>query len=129
MDAADALKQEREFLDAHRAELLKDHKGQPSPYGLQAAGPLLPITVAFHPILAHQLGGQGAAPPAPVGGVGLIDTGASVSAVDAAVVRQLGIPPIGTINVGTAGGVQQQAQYPASFSFPGTGLPTINFNF
>ncbi|TMB39110.1 MAG: hypothetical protein E6J55_23540 [Deltaproteobacteria bacterium] len=28
MDAADALKQEREFFDAHRAELLKDHKGK-----------------------------------------------------------------------------------------------------
>jgi hypothetical protein len=61
--------------------------------------------------------------------MGLIDTGASVSAVDAAVVRQLGIRPIGTISVGTAGGVQQQAQYPASFSFPGTGLPTIAFTF
>src|SRR5437867_2014778 len=98
MDAADALKQEREFFDAHRAELLKDHKGK------------------FVLIKDSQL-------------VGTFDTGASVSAVDAAVVRQLGIPPIGTINVGTAGGVQQQAQYPASFSFPGTGLPTINFNF
>jgi len=109
--------------------MVLDPAGQPSPDGLQAAGPLLPVAVAVHPILAQQLRGSGATPPAPVGGVGLIDTGASVSAVDSSVVSQLGIPPIGTINVGTAGGVQQQAQYPASFSFPGTGLPTINFNF
>lgn len=109
--------------------MILDPAGQPSPDGLQAAGPMLPVAVAVHPILAQQLRGQGATPPAPVGGVGLIDTGASVSAVDSSVVSQLGIPPIGTINVGTAAGVQQQAQYPASFSFPGTGLPTINFNF
>src|SRR5207249_10003455 len=105
--------------------IVLDPAGQPSPDGLQAAGPLLPIAVAVHPILAHQLGGQGAAPPAPVGGVGLIDTGASVSAVDAAVVRQLGIPPIGTINVGTAAGAQPQAQHPASSRFPGTGPPPL----
>ena len=31
--------------------------------------------------------------------------------------------------MGTAGGPQTQAQYPASFGFPGTGLPGVNFNF
>jgi hypothetical protein len=28
MDAADELKAEREFFDAHRAELLRDHRGK-----------------------------------------------------------------------------------------------------
>lgn|SRR5579871_1313808 len=109
--------------------MVLDPAGQPSPDGLQFGGPLLPVAISVHPILAQQLQAQGTALPAPVGGFGLIDTGASVIAVDQSVVQQLGIPPIGIVNVGGVSGVQQQAQFPASFSFPGTGLPTISFNF
>ena len=65
--------------------------------------------------------------PTPVPGLALIDTGATLSAVDATVVQQLGVQPVGLANVGTAGGQQQQATYPARFTFPGTGLPNIDF--
>jgi len=62
-----------------------------------------------------------------VAGFALIDTGASVSAVDVTVVQRLGVQPIGTVLVGTAGGPQQQATFPARFTFPGTPLPGLNF--
>jgi hypothetical protein len=32
------------------------------------------------------------------------------------------------VTVGTAGGAQQQLLYPARFSFPGTNLPSLEFN-
>lgn len=98
------------------------------PGGLQLAGPVVPIQIEIPSALAAQLQRVGTAIPAPVPGIGLVDTGASVSAVDKGIVQQLGIQPIGVANVGTAGGQQQQAVFPAKFSFPGTNLPTIEFN-
>jgi hypothetical protein len=35
---------------------------------------------------------------------------------------------VGTALVGTAGGQQQQATYPARFTFPGTNLPGLDFS-
>ena len=35
---------------------------------------------------------------------------------------------MGMVTVGTAGGTQQQLLYPARFSFPGTNLPSLEFN-
>jgi Aspartyl protease len=57
--------------------------------------------------------------------VALIDTGASITSIDQSVFASLGVNPVGTAQVGTAGGQQQQSTFPAKFSFPGTGLPTI----
>lgn len=61
-------------------------------------------------------------------GFALIDTGASISAVDVSVIQNLAVHPIGIANVGTAGGPQQQNTYPARFVFPGTQLPSMDFN-
>jgi hypothetical protein len=58
----------------------------------------------------------------------IVDTGASISAVDATVIARLGVQPVGTANVGTAGGIQTQSTYPARLSFPGTNLPSMEFN-
>lgn len=101
---------------------------QPFPQGLQLAGPCLPVQVEVPPALAAQLQQTGQAVPAPLAGFALIDTGASLSAVDGTVIQQLGVQPIGMVLVGTAGGPQQQATYPARFTFPGTTLPAIDFS-
>lgn len=58
----------------------------------------------------------------------MIDTGASVSAVDASVVQQLGLQPVGVTNVAGVTGVAPQPTYPARFVFPGTGFPAIDFS-
>jgi predicted aspartyl protease len=62
-----------------------------------------------------------------VPGFALIDTGASVSAVDDSVVRQRGAQPVGIAQVGTAGGQHPQAVYPARLVFPGTNIPSVEF--
>lgn len=96
--------------------------------GLQATGPFLPVQVEVPLALATRLQQAGQAPPTPAPGFALLDTGASVSAVDAAVMQQLNVQPVGIVTVGTAGGPQQQPLFPARFSFPGTNIPGINFN-
>lgn len=77
--------------------------------------------------LASQLQHAGQPVPAPVSGLALVDTGASLSAVDTSVIQQLGVQAVGLVQVGTAGGPQRQATYPARFAFPGTSLPSIDF--
>ena len=99
-----------------------------SPAGLQVTGPVLPVQVEVPSALAAQLQHAGQALPTPVAGFALIDTGASVSCVDAAVIQQLGVQPVGTAQVGTAGGPQSQAIYPARLVFPGTNIPPVDFN-
>jgi hypothetical protein len=80
-------------------------------------GPILPVQVEVPQALAAQLQSSGAAVPSAIGGFGLIDTGASLSAVDSGVIQRLGIQAVGVANVGTAGGHQQQALYPARDEF------------
>lgn len=100
----------------------------PFPRGLQLAGPVLPVQVEVPTALANQLRQTGQMVPAPAPGLALIDTGASVSAVDVAVIQQLGVQPVGIATVGTAGGQQQQPTFPARLTFPGLNLPPIDFN-
>jgi predicted aspartyl protease len=57
----------------------------------------------------------------------LIDTGATASAVDNSVVTALGVNPVGTALVGTAGGPVTQPVYPIRTQLQGVGL-TINFS-
>lgn len=96
---------------------------------LISSGPCIQVEIALHPTLAQHLQAQGQPVPAPVTGVGLIDTGASLSAIDHSVVQSLQLAPIGTLNVGGVAGPNQHLKYPAAFRFPSPTFPGINFNF
>jgi len=100
---------------------------QPAPLALQAVGPVMPLQVEIPTALASALQQAGQPIPGPILGFALIDTGASVSAVDVSVVQRLGVQPIGVTNVGGVTGVAQQPTYPARFVFPGTAFPPIEF--
>ena len=102
---------------------------QPFPAGLRLAGPSLQVEVSVPTALANQIQAANQPIPNPILGLGIVDTGASISAVDVAVLNQLGVQPVGTANVGTAGGQQTQSTYPAKFTFPGMpGMPSIEFS-
>lgn len=90
-------------------------------------GPLVPVTISVTPPHAATLQRLGLPVPTPESGQALIDTGASLCAIDDTVVRSLGIPQFGTTAVHTPTGPGQLATYPASLSFPGTTLPNITF--
>lgn len=77
--------------------------------------------------LAKQLASAGKPIPTPVTGMALIDTGATMTAVDSGVVTALGVNPVGVVAVGTAGGPTSQPVYPIRLQIQGVGL-VINFS-
>ena len=64
--------------------------------------------------------------PSPIAGTGLIDTGATKSCVDEAIMRRLGVNTIGVAALGTPTGQALHNRYPAHFFFPASG---INIDF
>ena len=92
-------------------------------------GPLLPVVVSLPPAYIQLLQQQGQPVPAPVPGLALVDTGATLCAVDQSLVAAFGIPPSGyeMIQGANLGSPTFQLTYPASLSFPGTTLPNISF--
>ncbi|MBV9767664.1 MAG: hypothetical protein JOZ48_22685 [Acidobacteriaceae bacterium] len=98
---------------------------QVAPQTLLINGPILQVQIEVPTALASVLQRDNQPIPAPIDGIGLIDTGASITSIDQSVFARLGVNPVGIVQVGTAGGQQQQSTFPAKFNFPGTGLPTI----
>ncbi len=52
----------------------------------------------------------------------LLDTGATRTSIDLKIAKMLGLPPIGFVQIGTAGGKQKSTIHVADVSFPNTGL-------
>jgi predicted aspartyl protease len=104
-----------------------DSKSQvvPPAVVLQHVGPLLHVAVAVHPQHAERLITQGQQPPEAVTGLALIDTGASITAVDEAVCRKLGLTPTSVVPMSHAGGSEQRNCYSIQILFPGAPLPPI----
>src|SRR5256885_8960666 len=94
----------------------------PDPNALQQGGPVVAIQVEIPTVLAQALTQAGKPVPQPVSGQALIDTGATLSAVDSQVVTSLGIAPTGLTNVGHAAGADQQPAFPARVVIPAFGL-------
>jgi predicted aspartyl protease len=89
------------------------------------AGPRLNVEVHVPEPLSILLSQQGKPIPKPIPGEALIDTGASITAVDDSVITSLGVQPVGVTTVHTPSGSAQQNQYPVRFVFPGSGLPDL----
>jgi hypothetical protein len=98
------------------------------PQNLQLFGPIIPVQIAVPHALAQHLTSINQAVPAPINGMALIDTGASITSVDNTVFQTLGVHPVGVATVGGAHGPGQQSVFPASISFPGTQLMGLAFN-
>lgn len=98
-----------------------------SPAPLAASGPLMQVEVAVTDTLAQYLTSNSMEVPAAITGMGLIDTGASMTAIDSSVISRLNINPIGTANVFTPQGSTQQGLYPIKLAFIGTPI-IINFS-
>jgi predicted aspartyl protease len=68
---------------------------------LQAAGPLVEVRVWVGSPVEAALRKAGTKIPGPVQAKGLIDTGATGSVIQPGIVRQLGLEPIGVVNIST----------------------------
>jgi hypothetical protein len=97
-----------------------------SPARLAQHGPIIDVAISIPQALAELYNKQNKALPSPVSGIGLIDTGATRSCVHDAIMKQLGVNPIGVANSGTAAGPVQHNLYPAHFTFPAA---NINIDF
>ena len=96
---------------------------------LRQRGPSLAVEISVPSDLAAALQANGRPIPPPFSGVGLIDTGASVTSVDESVLVALGLSPTSVVNVATPSAqAVQQPVYACVLAFPGTPLPAIPFN-
>lgn len=102
---------------------------QPLPAFLTRLGPLAPAEIHVPQQLAQLLQSQGQPVPPPETGMLLIDTGASTSGVDTAIIAALGVNPVGRTNLGTAGGPVPASLYPARFVIGAGSAGAININF
>mgnify|MGYP001564370801 CR=1 FL=1 len=100
---------------------------RPGRSGLSALGPLMQVEVSIPDELAQYFTENNMPIPSPLTGMGLIDTGASITAVDVSIIQQLSIQPVGISNVFTPQGSAQQELFPIKLAFVGTQI-TINFS-
>jgi hypothetical protein len=99
-----------------------------NPILLRTHGPLIAVQVAVPDILARHLTSQNLPVPPPVSGMALIDTGASITSVDATVFQSLSIPPVGVATTYGVHGPGQAPVFPAKLFFPGTMMQGLAFN-
>jgi hypothetical protein len=98
-------------------------RSQPSPPTLASTGPILNVLIEIPGALAQSFNTKNTPVPPPVTGIALVDTAASITSFDESVAQRLGLSPVGTAPVGTAGGKGTRSIYQARFTFPGTPLP------
>jgi hypothetical protein len=95
-----------------------DGRQQITPAILAQHGPIIDVTISIPQALAELYTRQNKTIPTPIGGIALIDTGATRSCVDDVIMKQLGVHPIGIATSGTAAGQVNHSLYPAHFNFP-----------
>lgn len=100
----------------------------PPPAVLRARGPVVQVTLTVATAIAQQILQQGGQIPAPVAGLALIDTGASITCVDDAAAQQIGAPVVDVVNMASASHAGHKASvYPVRFEV--VGLPiALNAN-
>ena len=98
-----------------------DSDGNLSPAGQAVLGPIFPIEVHVPPDIAKVLADRGEPVPNGVPGIGLIDTGASITCVHEAILQQLGLQATDVVTSLTANGPADQNVYAARIVFPTQG--------
>jgi predicted aspartyl protease len=95
----------------------------PPPTGLHLAGPRVQVSVGLAQSFAEALLLRGEVIPDAVVGDALVDTGASHTCIDDAVAKNMGLPVVGRIKVGSASHHStEQNQYPIRIEFLGAGI-------
>ena len=93
------------------------------PQVLQHLGLVLPVEIHVPARRAAFLAANNQPLPQPVVGEALVDTGASVCAVEETCLQSLGLRPVRQVRVSTPAGTQLQNLYFVRLSFPGTQMP------
>lgn len=84
---------------------------------LRQHGPILPVQIGVPDAMAEQMRAQGQTPPAPEEIAALVDTGASITAINVATAQRLGLVPTGSIQIAGATGVATKPVFAAKIRF------------
>ena len=88
---------------------------------LAMRGPLVQVIFGLGAAMATQLVQQGQPVPAPVSGLGMIDTGASTTCIDEAAAQAMGLPVIDVVQMTSASHASTPANvYPIQLQLIGT---------
>jgi hypothetical protein len=109
-------------MPIHNRHYIDDATNRHLPSALAALGAILEVQVQVPKALSALLESQNQVIPQPVTGFALIDTGATRTCADESSLSNLGINPIGTVSMGTAGGPTQCPLFPARLWFPSLNL-------
>lgn len=88
-------------------------------------GPVLPVQVGIPTALAKQMEAEGQTPPPPEEIPALVDTGASITAINIETAQRLGLQATGSMQIGGATGSANQPVYAAMLKIPD---PFIEFD-
>lgn len=100
------------------SQFVYDQNGKLSAPALTQVGAFFPIEVHVPPKIAEALTNAGQTVPKCITGLGLIDTGATLTCISEDVLKTLGLNPFDVVNSGTADGPKQQNVYAARIVFP-----------
>lgn len=89
---------------------------------LKEAGAIFSFQLRHPALLSERLRAEGRPAAAPITVRALVDTGATVSAIENSAARRLGLVRTGTISLAGVGGVTEQPVYAAAVDFPGLGI-------
>jgi predicted aspartyl protease len=100
----------------------------PGAQALIQRGPIINVSIGLERSMAMSLLSSGAKVPAPIVGLALIDTGASVTCIDNSKAIDMGLPVVDTMKMTSAShDAIEQSAYPISIEIVGTpiqfGLP------
>jgi len=88
----------------------------PPSVGLLQRGPLVQVSVRLFQDMANELTQRGIELPQPVSGIGLIDTGASVTCIDESIAQNLRLPVVDVVPMASAShSTTLRNVYPISF--------------
>lgn len=83
-------------------------------------GPCIQVNLSIASPIAEQLLQKGESLPAPVSGLALIDTGASVTCIDETAAAKLGLPPVDVVSIASASSASSQCNtYPVRIDLQG----------
>jgi hypothetical protein len=92
---------------------------------LERNGLLIPVMVSLPEALVALRSSEGKHISGPIRGMALLDTGAYVSAIDAAVFEHFAMTAIDRIGFNSAGGQARSEVFPVKLSFPELDIPKL----
>ena len=100
-----------------------DGDSRPAPEMLAGYGPIIQVTIHLPDLVQRAYSERGDKVPAPVNGIALIDTGATITCIDRKAAEKASLPVTGVTTMSTASHANQECPtYASKIVFP-----TINF--